>query len=215
MLVISDIHGQIETFKALLEKLPKDREIICVGDIIDRGHGSLEVFELIQELGIKSVKGNHEALFQGAQEGNRIDIATWARNGGVATLKSFHKESDRERLYNWCANLPLTYTYTNPSGQQWMISHAACQRFVLYGDESAAIWDRNLYGLPKELDIINIFGHNPDWQIRRGYDEDMETLRWICIDTAAGYSNGHLTAYDLDHNKVYSQKVLDSMLDVR
>ena len=45
--VIGDIHGYNETFDALIKKLnTSDQDIIlCLGDLIDKGPGSLEVFE--------------------------------------------------------------------------------------------------------------------------------------------------------------------------
>jgi len=58
--VIGDVHGEYKTLLALLEKIPKDSEIIFVGDLIDRGLQSREVVALVREKGYKVVKGNHE-----------------------------------------------------------------------------------------------------------------------------------------------------------
>ena len=58
--IIGDVHGEYKTLLALLEKIPKDSEIIFVGDLIDRGLQSREVVALVREKGYKVVKGNHE-----------------------------------------------------------------------------------------------------------------------------------------------------------
>ncbi len=58
--IIGDVHGEYKTLLALLEKIPKDSEIIFVGDIVDRGLKSREVVTLVREKGYRVVKGNHE-----------------------------------------------------------------------------------------------------------------------------------------------------------
>ena len=58
--VIGDVHGEYKTLLALLKKIPKDSEIIFVGDIVDRGLQSREVVALVRERGYQVVKGNHE-----------------------------------------------------------------------------------------------------------------------------------------------------------
>ena len=58
--VIGDVHGEYKTLLALLEKIPKDSEIIFVGDLIDRGLQSREVVALVRQRGYQVVKGNHE-----------------------------------------------------------------------------------------------------------------------------------------------------------
>lgn len=35
--VIGDIHGHFDTLEALINKIPKNSEIIFVGDLIDKG----------------------------------------------------------------------------------------------------------------------------------------------------------------------------------
>ena len=58
--VIGDIHGSYNTLLALIEKLPKDANIVFVGDLIDRGKYSSQVVKFIRKNRYKSVLGNHE-----------------------------------------------------------------------------------------------------------------------------------------------------------
>ena len=58
--IIGDVHGEYKTLLALLEKIPKDSEIIFVGDIVDRGLQTREVVALVRQRGYQVVKSNHE-----------------------------------------------------------------------------------------------------------------------------------------------------------
>ena len=53
--IIGDVHGEYTTLLALLEKIPKDSEIIFVGDLIDRGFRSREVVALVRKRGYQVV----------------------------------------------------------------------------------------------------------------------------------------------------------------
>jgi len=62
-LIIGDVHGCINELKSLVSKLnydPKTDDMIFVGDLINRGPDSLGVWRYYQELGARSVLGNHE-----------------------------------------------------------------------------------------------------------------------------------------------------------
>lgn len=62
IIIYGDLHGCLDEFKALRKKInphPEDREIV-VGDILDRGPYSNELFRYIRENKIESLLGNHE-----------------------------------------------------------------------------------------------------------------------------------------------------------
>lgn len=60
--IIGDVHGEYDTLAALVEKLPKDADVVFVGDLIDRGAKSKEVIEFMRKNNYRSVLGNHEQL---------------------------------------------------------------------------------------------------------------------------------------------------------
>ncbi len=67
-LVIGDVHGCYEKLVALLKSWnSKEEKLILLGDLIDRGTGSLEVvrlaMKLVKEYNAVVVRGNHEELF--------------------------------------------------------------------------------------------------------------------------------------------------------
>jgi len=96
--IIGDVHGEYNTLLKLIEKLPKDAEIIFVGDLIDRGAKSRQVIELIRKNNYRCVLGNHEEFMidYGAsftksypKSTNASYMHTWYNNGGDATLYSY------------------------------------------------------------------------------------------------------------------------------
>jgi serine/threonine protein phosphatase 1 len=97
ILVISDIHGEIELFNKLLHKAqydPTEDQLILLGDYVDRGPNSRDVVEKVIELkeqGALVLKGNHEDMMVKALTLNEEKSwMHWAvRNGGSQTLQSY------------------------------------------------------------------------------------------------------------------------------
>ncbi len=60
--LISDIHGNHDGLLAVLTDIEQRRcdRILCLGDLVDGGPKSIEVVQLIQELSIPTVQGNHD-----------------------------------------------------------------------------------------------------------------------------------------------------------
>ena len=97
--IIGDVHGEYDTLSKLIEKLPKEAEIIFVGDLIDRGAKSREVIELVRKNNYGCVLGNHEQLMIDygtsftktyPKSTNPCFMHTWYNNGGDATLYSYN-----------------------------------------------------------------------------------------------------------------------------
>jgi len=96
--IIGDIHGEYATLLALVAKLPKDAELIFVGDLIDRGTESREVIAFVRENNHRAVLGNHEELMINygtsftktyPRSTNPSFLHNWYNNGGDATLFSY------------------------------------------------------------------------------------------------------------------------------
>ncbi|MDW3648614.1 MAG: metallophosphoesterase family protein [Bacteroidia bacterium] len=102
-IVISDIHGCLKSFKALLEHqvvLEKRDELYLLGDYIDRGPDSKGVIDHIialKEAGYKvhALKGNHEEMMAKAVRQND-DTSMWLYNGGHQSLESFGLRDPKE-----------------------------------------------------------------------------------------------------------------------
>ncbi len=67
--VVSDIHGNLEAFKAVLEAMGPVDELWCLGDIVGYGPNPRECIELLQAHRHRCVLGNHDAAVLG-----RLDL---------------------------------------------------------------------------------------------------------------------------------------------
>ncbi|WP_163099493.1 metallophosphoesterase family protein [Peribacillus alkalitolerans] len=102
-LVISDIHGELDKFEQLLEKViynPEQDQLILLGDYIDRGPDSKGVIEKVislKEAGARVLKGNHEDMMIKALTTDEERVWNrWVKlNGGNQTLCSYgYSEND-------------------------------------------------------------------------------------------------------------------------
>jgi putative phosphoesterase len=71
--IISDIHGDYVTLERTLNKLQQEHRvsgILCAGDLVGRGPEQNRVVELHRQLGIPTVRGNHDEFFYGLSKEN-------------------------------------------------------------------------------------------------------------------------------------------------
>lgn len=72
--VVGDLHGCFAQLREELESRqydPSRDRLFAVGDLVDRGHESPFVLDIVRRYGIQSVRGNHEDV-----------IVRWHRHGG-------------------------------------------------------------------------------------------------------------------------------------
>jgi len=149
--IIGDVHGEYNTLLKLIEKLPKNAEIIFVGDLIDRGAKSRQVIELIRKHNYRCVLGNHEEFMidygtsftkSYPKSTNASFMHTWYNNGGDATLYSYNlvqytggltcveNEEGMQQFKNdieWLKTLPLYIELPNTiNNLPVVITHASC-----------------------------------------------------------------------------------------
>ena len=180
--ILGDVHGCMKTLMALVDKLPGEKNLAFVGDLIDRGPDSKEVVEYVMSNKFPCVLGNHEdlALYHHGRRPKRegiYDSAIWMRNGGKNTIKSYSGEISKEHL-DYFETLPLTmefpFTYTK-DGLTLFLSHTTICDFGMKEVEdnlklacqldnpkylgNSIIWNRgahlNLEG------VYHVYGHTP------------------------------------------------------
>ncbi|RJX37626.1 serine/threonine protein phosphatase [Paenibacillus pinisoli] len=96
-IMISDIHGCIEPFERLLEKVkyvPEQDRLILLGDYVDKGPQSREavdaVMRLVQQHGAIALRGNHDQRLVDFVRGDDPDVLRkFAEHGGPPTLHSY------------------------------------------------------------------------------------------------------------------------------
>lgn len=166
---IGDIHGCSKTFKKLLlEKIQirKSDKIYCIGDYVDRGRDTKGVIDFIFELRkkgyhIHTLRGNHEQMMLDAPV-SKIKMQHWLKNGGSATLKSFHIKSLNEIAPEYLSFLKRTKFYIKT--KEYIFVHAGLNfgNDNLYEDKDAMLWLRDFpSNQPLLKNQILIHGHTP------------------------------------------------------
>jgi serine/threonine protein phosphatase 1 len=203
MIVIGDVAGQFDALMRLVDKLP-DKELVFVGDLVDRGPNSKEVVSWVMNKNHKCVLGNHEHMMlkyyrPGGTYGYDSDVWIW--NGGNMTNMQYRYKDQKPVLndhLDWIEQLPL-YIKTDDI----LISHAPWIPEIDLEDSNDnlfdVIWNRDV---PEEREEFQVFGHNSPWGLRWF---GSPTQWGVCIDAS---SSGVLTAFDFETGKVYQEPYL-------
>ena len=209
---IGDVHGCHNTLMELIAQLPKDAELIFVGDLCDKGKFSKEVIEFVIQNNYKCVKGNHETLMHKSINDvlyNDIFDSDWYSNdiwGGRATAQNY--KADDKLLQShllWIESLPLyieidnyfiTHGYGLPYYQRKnSIKHIRALLSNRIDDEEYKHdWEDTT-----SYEKINIFGHC-------NFSEVVVGKNYYGIDTGCVYGN-KLTAIELNTLKIFQQKL--------
>lgn len=178
-IVISDIHGCIESFTLLLERLQLQQEqdqLILLGDYCDRGHNSKAVIEKVMELvnnhHVIALKGNHDQRLADLILLNDAEVrAKFLQHGGLQTIESYmgqeqddidrfieHMRADYSDHIRFLNELPLYYedeqhiyvhAGINPGYKHWQ--EQSSHDFMYIKDE--------FINATFELDKKIVFGH--------------------------------------------------------
>ncbi|MDP4280511.1 MAG: metallophosphoesterase family protein [Bacteroidota bacterium] len=180
--VIPDIHGCINTLKALMEEKicpAHEDELFFLGDYIDRGPGSRGVIDYIRNLQkdqykIVALKGNHEDFISEIfnlrhSSMSRLlprfmnpQLNEWMNIGGRKTLESFGVKNIQDipaEYIEWMKGLPCF-----ASLDDYVLVHAGLN-FSLddpFSDQSSMLWVRDYNIKPEKIGNRRIIhGHVP------------------------------------------------------
>lgn len=100
--VFGDIHGNIDALTALLQTLDNIGvdHMVCTGDIVGYGACPGECIQLLREMGVRSVRGNHDEC---TVQTTRLDVRIRAEAKEVILWN--RKHLSREQLA-WLSELP-------------------------------------------------------------------------------------------------------------
>lgn len=224
--VLSDIHGHLRRFEAILAKIglmPEDT-LYVLGDVIDRHPEGIEVLRRIMAMpNARMIPGNHEYMMLRAL-GHPLDsntddgnaLAHWYRNGGKVTHDSWQQlsEGEQKEIVEYLHRLPLTYEVA-VKGWNYRLVHATVQEHW-DDNEDLRYLTRTHFAVWKRLDIRKkpledatlIFGHTPTVHYQEGLPME---LYWgeglIGIDCGCGYPDGtgegRLACLRLDDGAVF------------
>ncbi len=218
---ISDIHGCLETFKTLLQKIEFSRqdELYLLGDYIDRGPYSKGVIDHIWQLQadgflVKCLKGNHEQMYLDSFNGT----SDWG-DYHKETVDSFGVEKiwkTPERYIDWMEGLSYYFEV-----DEYLLVHAGFnfdEEDPLQNKEDM-LWVRDWYtDINKDwlASRIIVHGHTPmEQHYIKAMADNLEKLPALDIDNGCVYDYrgfSHLTAFELRERKLYFEprSILDT-----
>lgn len=229
LLLVGDVHGAHLTLMTLVAKHP-ERQVVLLGDTIDRGPRSREVVEWAMQNEIPTVGGNHEDLALAYSHHHRLgyrakcareyDHDIWVKgNGGKETLTSWGAKGYPKVLpkpvLDWMVKLPPYLTFDMPSkGRRLLASHTGYGLDADKGNWLRALWGRHGHdsgpftyeeGTGEAIDDgwFRVFGHNRT-------KEPILTEAYAMVDTGAAYPGyGILTGLLWPEREIVQQAYID------
>lgn len=222
--VMSDIHGNYELYKKMLEKIEFSNtdELYILGDVIDRGPEPIKILQDMMRRGnIIPLAGNHEIMFlenlkflmKEITEETIAEIddetieklVNWQENGGDTTIAVFSKLSEeaKQELIDYIYDFDM-YEELEVGEKSFILIHAGFRNFAAdkpIEDYEAheLVWERPDYSKPYFLDKYVIAGHTPTMLIddaKPGYIYHKNNH--IDIDCGVNFKGGRLGCLRLD-----------------
>ena len=183
---LADMHGNLPAFEAVLAEIDRRGPfdgIYAGGDIVMRGVYPAECVQLLIDRDLKSVRGNHEEFVVHLATGGAWPKFDWPpniqqddvlRDMGTWTVARLEREQSE-----YLRDLPLSLTFTGPSGQTLMLTHAtpwSTQISIRHDDPEHVKRE----ALDRSGADMLMYGH-----IHHAYQQDIDD-RTICCLGAVG-----------------------------
>lgn len=167
LFIIGDVHGNYLTLLKLLAKIePYAKDVIFVGDLIDRGSNSLETVDFIMNEGFRMVLGNHEQNMIEAYH-NPMTLDLWLNSGGNTTKKEYEgKDYILKKHINWLKEQPyfLSIDESDENNRKLLVSHSPSLDYLEDSKVDEVDWDDFLWNrkIPSfsGSGYFNVSGHN-------------------------------------------------------
>lgn len=164
--VIGDIHGCLDELEILMDKyvlphIDNLEHVVFVGDYIDRGPKSKQVFDYCQKIPkVVMLKGNHEDMMSNINQEH-----IWLNNGGRETIDSYNGDIDAiTKDAKLMENLKTSFKFGRV-----VVTHACMDPGHTLENqlEHDLIWSRDFVGYKGNYidGSFNIFGHTPTKEI--------------------------------------------------
>ncbi len=223
--VMSDIHGEYDKYKAMLEKIGfgDDDELFVLGDVVDRGEKSVELLkDMSTRANVYPIMGNHDFMALDLLKKLIVEITeenfdqqinaeiisevmSWQQNGGEPTMAGFKRldKEDREALVDYLSEFAY-YEIVQIKDKLFILVHSGLGNFSLdkdlddYDIEELAFLRADYDTKYFENDkIFIVSGHTPTLAIT-GKAEIYHSHNNICIDCGATFASGKLACLCLD-----------------
>ncbi len=223
--VISNIHGDYDSFRAMLETISfRDSDILYIlGDIVDYGEKSMELIEDISmRYNVYSIVGEHDYVALRMLDGftKMVDsgeapdpdfiseMTAWCADGGQATLAGYRALDDdmKEGVIDYLSDLAL-YEEVRVGGKNYLLLHAGIRDFSPSLDLdicSPEDFFTESLDLTKKYydDKIIVVGHEPTTEDNGGDGKIFYGNGSIAIDGGA-MRGGKLACLCLDNGREY------------
>ena len=222
---ISDIHGEYDKYKAMLEQIQFSSEdtLYILGDVVDRGPEPAEILkDMAARENVFPILGNHEAMAIEMLEALLIEITEencetrlnmdlmsrvmdWQMNGGVSTMRAFQSLNVEERadLLDYMRDFPL-YETVDVGDRTFVLVHAALGNFNekrplgSYRAEELVLGRLDFHSVYyTDPNIFIVTGHTPTLAVT-GKAEIYREGSNFCIDCGACSPGGRLACLCLD-----------------
>lgn len=220
-LILGDVHGCYLTMMTMITKHP-DRQLILLGDLIDRGPRSREVIEYAITHSISTTYGNHEdlalAYSSHAARGfksrcsEHYEDDVWLCNGGLKALENWNGPFTEESVLpddvlKWMSSLPTHIKVPHPSGgRDLLATHTGYGLDADKGQWLSALWGRHTEGDGDFPDdgYFRVFGHCKK-------RKPIVTDTYAMIDTGCAYEGyGKLTGLKWPEMEIVQVDNIDS-----
>jgi len=149
---IGDIHGRLTAFEQCLERCAFDFEnddLICLGDVADRGAKTFECFELLLQIkNLTYIIGNHDKWFLDWLNDPEKTNQHWLNQGGMATFLSYIENlgDEMKKHYKLLRDAHLYFTdYKNRLYVHGGFDLENCLENTASTNPEIFYWDRNLW----------------------------------------------------------------------
>lgn len=223
---ITDIHGCLLSFEALLDKiaLSTSDELYLLGDYIDRGPSSRQVLDRIIELQkdgytVHCIAGNHDFAMVDAKTDPGFYLDWYEGWGGEQTMESFETENLNDvsgRYWDFLNSLDLYLEVDN-----YILVHAGLDflsKNPLQPDVSMLFIRKWHQQIKKDWlgDRVIVHGHTPvSTNQAEKFLQNLSRQQVIDIDTGCFAKHlpgkGYLTAFDMTNRELFFQKNLDDV----
>ena len=223
--VIGDVHGDMDALSQVFADHQKGDAYVFVGDYLDRGTKSVEVFDFITQTlkgsNLFFIRGNHEVSWEYYQQDNK-EVGQFAYDS-LPKLKAKYSEKELKLIIKDFSKHLLDYLAFNIKDNIYIISHAGIEpSFIDYHNNG--VCDQALFtnglglndGDPYNRDVdtawsyempsymINIHGHRNNFNhfcdFSNAYnltDNVNNTFRWLVID-----QDNHIEAQKVERTNV-------------
>lgn len=228
--VMSDLHGNYRSYKAMLEKINfSDVDMLYIlGDILDRGPNPIKIIlDLMERPNVEVIAGNHcvmamecfKFLMQEITEDSISNInedmveklLNWQQNGSISTTDEFHKCDKRTQreIIEFISEFEL-YDEVEVNGKTYIMVHAGLENFkpdkpMWEYDLDELVWKRQDYDMKYFDDKYIVTGHTPTMLIDNNPNPGYiyQANNNIAIDCGCSFPGGRLGCLRLNDMEEY------------